>query len=60
MEMHVRSMISWFKTRKPCERLVLEDVDPPKSAQYRSYRVSLQMLIFTCCALEKIPLFPIM
>ncbi len=60
METHATSMISWPKAPKPCYSFGFADVDRAKPAEMLKLRLSLQLLIFSCCALEKISLFPIM
>ena len=60
METHATSMISWPKAPKPCYRFGFTDVDCAKPAKMFNLRLSLQLLIFSCRALEKISLFPIM
>ena len=54
MKNHATCMISCLKIPKPCNSLVFTEVDRTKPAKKLGLRLSLQLLIFSCCALEKI------
>lgn len=60
MKIHAVSMISWFKVLKPCHQKQFNMIDFLKSPTELNLGLMLQLFTYSCRAIEKFPLFPIM